>query len=111
MKIHIDRLEIECIIGLLDFERVTRQLVTVDIEADYEYSTGSFVDYSKIVQGVSTHLIEQRYELLEDALVGVRDTIFESFPAVRDLYIKIGKPDILPDCSVALSDRWTNRPL
>ena len=111
MKIHIDKLQIECIIGLLDFERVTKQLVIVDIEADYHYNTGDFVDYSQMAQSITTHLIEQEYELLEDALLGLRDTIFEGFSAIVALYVKISKPDILPHCSVALSDSWTNKPL
>lgn len=111
MHIHVEALEIECIIGLLPFERKNKQKVIVDIEAQYKYSLGSFIDYSKIVEDVSSHLIEEEYELLEDALLGIKGLVFRNFSDVLKLQIKISKPNILKNCSVGLSDSWTNTPL
>ncbi len=111
MTIHIDTLNIPCIIGLLDFERELEQRVIVDLKADYNYRDNEFVDYSKMVEMIENHLQKYKYELLEDALMGLKESIFENFNAINRLKIKISKPDILENCSVALSESWTNRPL
>jgi len=108
MRIHIDALEVSCIIGLLDFERETEQKVLLDVEIDYTYEEKSFLDYSKIANDIEQHLREKRYLLLEEALLGIKRLLFAHFPAIEGLAIKLSKPDILPQCSVGLSGRWTN---
>jgi dihydroneopterin aldolase len=106
MKIHIDNLEIECIIGLLDLEREHTQRVCLDIQVDYLYIIGQFLDYSQMVEQVTSHLQSQRYELLEDALEGIKTLLFQTFENIENLQIKLSKPDILPNCLVALSQSW-----
>jgi len=106
MKIHIDALEIECIIGLLDFEREHTQRVRLDIQIDYVYEIGHFLDYGLMTEMIVSHLHKERYKLLEDALLGIRDLLFQSFESIEQLKIKLSKPDILPNCSVALSESW-----
>ena len=110
MRIHIDALEISCIIGLLDFEREAEQKVLLDIEIDYIYGEGNFLDYSKVASDIGQHLREERYLLLEEALLGIKTLLFTHFPAIERLSIKLSKPDILPQCSVGLSGKWTNTP-
>ena len=109
MKIHIDNLEIKCIIGLLDFEREHTQRVRLDIQVDYPYKFGDFLDYSQMVELVTSHLQGQRYELLEDALTGIKTLLFKRYETIEHLHIKLSKPDILPNCSVALSESWEKK--
>ena len=111
MKIHIDSLQISCIIGLLDFERELEQCVMINLSADYAYDQSNFVDYGEMATLIEKHLKEYKYELLEDALLGLKETIFENFKAISALHIKISKPNILKNCSVGLSQSWTNTPL
>jgi len=108
MKIHIERLEIFCIIGVLDFERESHQRVLLDLEIEYYYEKGTFLDYSKIARELETHLKKEKYLLLEEALLGIKKTLFAKFPAIDTLHIKLSKPDILPQCSVGLSGEWVN---
>ncbi len=110
MRIHIDALEISCIIGLLDFEREAEQKILLHIEIDYAYRGGGFLDYSKIVGNIEQHLKEKRYLLLEEALLGIKTLLFVRFPVIEMLSIKLSKPDILPQCSVGLSGKWANTP-
>jgi len=111
MRIHIESLEISCIIGLLDFEREAEQKVVLDIEIDYIYTEDLFLDYSKIVEKIETHLKKEKYLLLEDALLGTKVLLFKYFTSIERLKLKIAKPDILSQCSLALSDEWSNKPL
>ncbi|NKQ40512.1 MAG: dihydroneopterin aldolase [Sulfurovum sp.] len=106
MRIHIENLKINCIIGLLDFEREIEQRVILDIKIDYSYMEGQFLDYSSIASNIENHLKKTKYELLESSLIGIKTLLFEKYDTIEKLAIKISKPDILDNCSVGLSDTW-----
>ena len=107
MIIHIEALTFDVIIGLLDFEREKPQRVIIDVEASYDYESKNFIDYADMVVLIQNKLKEKRYELLEDALLGIKSVLYTTYPQLKSLTLKIAKPDILPECSVALSDSWT----
>jgi dihydroneopterin aldolase len=106
MHIHIEALTLDVIIGLLDFEREQTQRVILDLEATYTYREENFIDYAAIVLLIEQCLKTQRYELLEEALLDIKKNIVVHYPQIETLYLKITKPDILPQCRVALSQRW-----
>ena len=106
MTIHIEALTFNVIIGLLDFERDKPQKVIIDMEATYEYTNEEFIDYADIVLLIQNELKEKRYELLEVALIGVKSVLCSTYPQLKTLFLKIAKPDILSECSVALSHKW-----
>ena len=106
MLIHIETLTFETIIGLLDFERDRPQRVIVDLEASYDYAHENFIDYADMVILIQTELHEKKYELLEEALLGIKKRLFSTYPQLKTLTLKISKPDILAECTVALSNSW-----
>ncbi len=106
MTIHIDALTFEVIIGLLDFERERPQRVIVDLEASYDYADAYFVNYADIAAEIQSELKEKKYELLEEALLGIKNRLHRNYPKIKHLQVKISKPDILSECSVALSNTW-----
>jgi len=106
MIIHIDALEFDVIIGLLDFERDRPQRVIIDLEASYEYSNENFVDYADMVFLIQQELKEKHYTLLEEALLGLKNRLYTSYPQRKTLHVKMAKPDILEEFSVALSHFW-----
>ena len=106
MTIHIEDLTFDVIIGLLDYERDKPQRVIINLQASYEYSDNHFIDYADMVLLIQEKLKTERYELLENALLGLKEILFTTYPNIEKLHIKISKPDILPECSVALSQTW-----
>lgn len=106
MTIHIESLQIDTIIGLLDFERITPQRIIVDLEISYEYREDIFINYADLVQLIETQIQTQKYKLLEEALLNLKDKITITYPTIKRLKIKITKPDILENCSVGLSKEW-----
>jgi len=106
MTIHIEDLTFDVIIGLLDFERDRPQRVIINLEASYEYRDNQFLDYADMVQLIQNELKEKRYELLEDALEGLKAVLYTKYPQLQTLFLKVSKPDILPQCSVSLSKTW-----
>ena len=106
MTIHIEALTFDVIIGLLDFERDRPQAVIVDLTATYDYSDDAFIDYADLVILIQNELKIKRYTLLENALIGLKDVLYTSYPQLKTLSLKISKPDILTECNVALSHLW-----
>jgi dihydroneopterin aldolase len=106
MTIHIEDLTFDVIIGLLDFERDKPQRVIIAVEAIYDYSNDQFIDYADMVLLIQDKLKEKRYKLLENALLGLKEILHTTYPQIHNLSIKISKPDILAECSVALSETW-----
>lgn len=106
MTIHIEDLTFDVIIGLLDFERDKPQRVIINLEASYDYSDDKFIDYADIVLLIQNELKEKRYELLENALIGLKEILYTTYPHLKTLSLKISKPDILPECTVSLSKTW-----
>ena len=106
MTIHIDALQFNVIIGLLDFERDRPQRVIIDLAASYDYKNEHFINYADMVLLIQEELKEKRYELLEEALLGLKNKLYTTYPQLKTLKLKIAKPDILAECSVALSHSW-----
>lgn len=106
MTIHIEDLTFDVIIGLLDFERDKPQRVIVNLEASYDYSDDRFIDYADMVILIQNKLKEEHYKLLENALLGIKEILYTTYPQLKMLSIKISKPDILPECIVSLSKTW-----
>ena len=103
MTIHIEELTFECIIGLLDFERLTPQKVIINLELDYSY-TDTFINYAEVAQLIEANLQEHKYELIETALNELFFLLHLTYPTIEKLYIKITKPNILPNCKVSVSN-------
>jgi dihydroneopterin aldolase len=103
MTIHIEDLRFKCIIGLLEFERHTPQEVIVTLELDYDY-TDAFINYADLAKLIETHLQEKKYELLETALSDLFEIISTQYSLITRLFLKISKPDILPNCRVSVSN-------
>ena len=106
MKIHIEDLSFESIIGILDFERVNTQKIILNIEIDYEYLENNFINYADVSQLIEDRVSQKKYGLLEDALLDLRNILKNRYSQISTLYIKITKPNILPNAKVSLSNVW-----
>jgi len=106
MTIHIEDLTFDVIIGLLDVERDKPQRVILNLEASYDYSDDKFIDYADLVILIKEKLKIERYTLLENALLGIKEILYTTYPHIETLSIKISKPDIIPECTVSLSKTW-----
>ena len=103
MKIEISDLTFKCIIGILNFERIKKQKVIINISFEYEYSKDLFIDYSEISALVKKTMKEQKFLLLEDAILYIESLLQNSYK-IHNLKIKISKPNILKNCIVSLSN-------
>ena len=103
MTIHIEELTFECIIGILDFERVTPQKVIVNVGIDYDYKNNDFINYADVIKLIEQQMLEKKYELLETAIEELSEKIIEKYSKITKLTLKISKPNIIKNAKVSLS--------
>ena len=108
MTIHIEDLKFQCIIGILDFERVTPQDVIINIEIEYLYED-NFINYAEIVQLIKEIMIKSEFLLIEEALDSLNLKLIKEFSSIKSMYIKITKPSILPECKVSVSNHYNSK--
>ena len=102
MKIEIEQLTFKCIIGILDFERVKKQKVIINLSFDYDFIKDNFIDYSEVANLVKKTMKEHKIELIEDAIKTIKKVLEDSY-TIKNLKLKISKPNILKDCIVSIS--------
>mgnify|MGYP005984055167 CR=1 FL=1 len=103
MRVHVEELTFKCIIGLLPFERISKQRIIINLSFDYDYSADYFIDYSEVSTLIKKELKKKKFELLEDAIIYVQSLLYKLYK-INNLKLKITKPDILKNCKVSLSN-------
>ncbi len=104
MKIYIENLNFNCIIGILDFERKNKQKVIIDISFKYTYKNRkTFIDYSEISKNIEKIMKKRKFKLLEEAIIYIENFLYKNYN-IKKLNIKISKPDILTNCIVSVKN-------
>jgi len=104
MKIHINDLTFKCIIGILDFERIKKQKVIINLSFEYEFLEGKFINYAEISSMIEKCMKKEKFLLLEDAILHLENLLNQTYP-IKNLYLHISKPNILTNCIVSLSNK------
>jgi dihydroneopterin aldolase len=104
MKIHINDLTFKCIIGILDFERVTKQKVVINLSFEYKFQRNEFIDYSEISKLIKQTMKKKKFLLIEDALIYIETKLYKLYK-INHFIITISKPNILQDCLVSVSNK------
>jgi len=105
MKVSIKSLTFKTIIGILPFERVTKQKVVLNLSFEYNFSKKQkdFVDYSQVANMAKVIMKKEKFKLIEEALIHLQKALKNEFN-IKKLHIQISKPDILKDCIVSVSN-------
>ena len=103
MKIQITNLTFKCIIGILDFERIKKQKVVINLSFEYKFTKDSFINYADVAQDVKQAMKKKKFLLLEDAILYFEKLLKKKYK-IKNLSIQISKPDILKNCIVSLSN-------
>lgn len=106
MKIIIENLTFETIIGILDFERITPQQVQIDCSINYSYIGDDFINYAEVTRIIEHTMHTMQFELIETALETLGVTLKESFSLIEALTLTIRKPNILQNCTVGVQKNF-----
>lgn len=100
--IRIEGLLVECIIGILDSERVTPQRLLIDVELDAEFAAAAASDdvadtinYAEVAERLSTLAVEGRFRLVERFVSTACALLLDAYPPLQRVRITARKPDIL----------------
>jgi dihydroneopterin aldolase len=107
VRIYLENFSFDTIIGILPEERETPQKVIINLIADYNYSSGHFIDYVEIRDIIRELMDREKFGLLEDAIEEIICRIYTRFN-IRYMKVKITKPDILEDAVVSLEKEWSD---
>ena len=105
LKVNINELTFSCIIGILPFERVNEQKVILDISFEYFFNEdgSNYIDYSKVATFAQSSMENEKFKLIEDAILFIRKALKSKYE-IKNLKVKITKPDIMPNCIVSVEE-------
>ncbi|GAA9412173.1 dihydroneopterin aldolase [Helicobacter pylori] len=102
--VHIHNLVFETILGILEFERLKPQKISVDLDLFYtELSNKAYLDYMEIQELIQKMMQEKQYLLIEDALKDLSHVLKTRYKEITELYLKISKLEISPNSQVGVS--------
>ncbi|WQT69678.1 FolB domain-containing protein [Helicobacter pylori] len=102
--VHIHNLVFETILGILEFERLKPQKISVDVDLFYtELPNKAYLDYMEIQEIVQNTMREKQYLLIEDALKDLSHVLKTRYKEISELYLKISKLEISPNSQVGAS--------
>ena len=97
-KVFIKNLEVETVIGIFQWEREVRQLISVDIEMEFDNKTAAQSDdikdalnYKLVGKRVTAFIKKSNFQLVETLAEKISKIILKEFP-VSKVKIKVSKP-------------------
>ncbi|WP_187947206.1 FolB domain-containing protein [Helicobacter pylori] len=102
--VHIHHLVFETILGILEFERLKPQKISVNVDLFYtELPNKAYLDYMEIQEIIQNTMREKQYLLIEDALKDLSQILKTRYNEISELYLKISKLEISPNSQVGAS--------
>ncbi|MFP6241515.1 dihydroneopterin aldolase [Helicobacter pylori] len=102
--VHIHNLVFETILGILEFERLKPQKISVNLDLFYtQLPSKAYLDYMEIQELIQKMMQEKQYLLIEDALKDLSHVLKTCYKEISELYLKISKLEISPNSQVGAS--------
>ncbi|MFP6217353.1 FolB domain-containing protein [Helicobacter pylori] len=102
--VHIHNFVFEVILGILEFERLKPQKISVDLDLFYtQLPNKAYLDYMEIQEIIQNTMQEKQYLLIEDALKDLSHVLKTHYKEISELYLKISKLEISPNSQVGAS--------
>ncbi len=97
-KVFINNLQVETIIGIFDWEREVRQVVSIDLEMEFDNKKAAksddiedALDYKKIGKRIIAFVEKSKYKLIERLAEQIAKLVLKEFP-VSSLVVSVNKP-------------------
>ncbi|MCQ2765731.1 FolB domain-containing protein [Helicobacter pylori] len=102
--VHIHNLVFETILGILEFERLKPQKISVNVDLFYtQLPSKAYLDYMEIQELIQKMMREKQYLLIEDALKDLSQILKTHYKEITELFLKISKLEISPNSQVGAS--------
>ena len=97
-KVFINNLQVETIIGIFDWEREVRQVVSIDLEMEFDNKKAAksddikdALDYKKVGKRITAFVEKSKYKLVERLAEQIAKLVLREFP-VSSVIISVMKP-------------------
>ncbi|GAA7233020.1 dihydroneopterin aldolase [Helicobacter pylori] len=102
--VHIHNFVFETILGILEFERLKPQKISVNVDLFYtQLPNKAYLDYMEIQEIIQNTMREKQYLLIEDALKDLSQILKTRYKEITELFLKISKLEISPNSQVGAS--------
>ncbi|WRG59800.1 FolB domain-containing protein [Helicobacter pylori] len=102
--VHIHNFVFETILGILEFERLKPQKISVNLDLFYtQLPNKAYLDYMEIQEIIQNTMREKQYLLIEDALKDLSQILKTRYKEITELFLKISKLEISPNSQVGVS--------
>ncbi|NHB35324.1 FolB domain-containing protein [Helicobacter pylori] len=102
--VHIHNFVFETILGILEFERLKPQKISVNLDLFYtQLPNKAYLDYMEIQEIIQNTMREKQYLLIEDALKDLSQILKTHYKEITELFLKISKLEISPNSQVGAS--------
>ena len=100
-KVFIKNLQVEAVIGIFEWEREVKQIISIDLEMDFNNANSSnlhdiknTLDYKKVGKRVIGLVESSNYKLVETLAERIAELVLKEFP-VESLALSVSKPGAL----------------
>ncbi len=97
-KVFINNLQVETIIGIFDWEREVKQVVSIDLEMEFNNEKAAksddikdALDYKKVGKRISSFIERSKYKLVERLAEQIAKLVLKEFP-VSSVMVSVMKP-------------------
>lgn len=87
----------KCIIGILEFERIEKQIISLKIKAKAD----EFLDYAKVATLSKKYIKKKKFYTLEEANKKLAKKLKKTFAQIRKIKIEIVKPKIMKNSKLS----------
>lgn len=92
----VENLEFKTIIGMLEFERNTPQIIKINAR----FQADEFIDYALVCKILKTEFDKNKFVKVEDALKYFCKFFKKKYPNLNYFYMKIIKKEIIENADV-----------
>lgn len=96
-QIGFQDLKVKCIIGLLEEERLSEQLLSIDLAVE----TKDYIDYTELANLVRLMAETGQFLLLETLADETIKALYKKWPSIEEVSITIKKPRALSEAAYA----------
>ncbi|AFI03565.1 FolB domain-containing protein [Helicobacter cetorum] len=94
-SVHVHNFIFETILGILEFERLKPQKISLDLNLSYTtLQNKAYLDYIEIQNIIQNTMQEKQYLLIEDALKDLSNILKNRYEEISKLFLKITKLEI-----------------
>ena len=97
-KVLINNLQVETIIGIFDWEREVKQVVSIDLEMEFDNKKAAksddikdTLDYKKVGKRITAFVEKSKYKLVERLAEQIAKLVLKEFP-VSSVTVSLMKP-------------------